>query len=364
MPGLGSTSDRPSRLRATGVAALAIALLLVTGCGHLPLARRTVQQAATLTDMQYQQVLNNLAMFSCNPNALAWHVKITGGVVQLADQGGGYVAGNLGGPGSVAPNVTVQRNVLGQWNVEPVIESGDLELLQIAYRKALDPLDLEGAIKRDAYEQICEMADAYHISLSRDVAFDLLDMMREDTMPEHLARIERILPQLERLYDEIDELALTVEPFDPERFARSGPERINKVEFLREQVIRLLFEACQRPVGQVRAYHRPGRNVGLVEQAEAKIEALLQLFDEHEGGPPNPFNSPWVCHGCKEDVPPCVCLVGKYKGCEGECYAWVGPENSEQFRDFVLIVLALAPPTAQDMAAPQAGLGAANNPNF
>ncbi|MEX2114908.1 MAG: hypothetical protein WD845_17075 [Pirellulales bacterium] len=364
MLGLRSTTDRPSKLRATGAATLAMALLLVTGCGHLPLARRTVQQAATLTDMQYQQVLNNLAMFSCNPHALAWHVKITGGVVQLADQGGGYIAGNLGGPGSVAPNVTLQRNVLGQWNVEPVIESGDLELLQIAYAKALDPLDIEGSIKRQAYEQICEMADAYHIAVSRDVAFDLIAMMIEHAQPQQLERIERIRSQLVRLYDEIDQLAITAQPYEPETFRRSGPEAPDKVEFLREQVVRLLFEACQHPVGQVRAYHRPGRNVGLVEQAEAKIEALLQLFDEHEGGPPNPFGGPWVCHGCKADVPPCACLVGKYKGCEGECYAWILPENTERFRDFVLIVLALAPPTAQDTAAPQAGLGAANNPNF
>jgi hypothetical protein len=56
--------------------------------------------------------------------------------------------------------------------------------------------------------------------------------------------------------------------------------------------------------------------------------------------------------------------VGKHKGCEGECYAWVGPESTAQFRDFVLIILALAPPSAQDLTAAQTGLGAANSPNF
>jgi hypothetical protein len=36
----------------------------------------------------------------------------------------------------------------------------------------------------------------------------------------------------------------------------------------------------------------------------------------------------------------------------------------KEFRDFTLIVLSLAPSTAQDMAASPAGLGAANSPNF
>ena len=63
-------------------------------------------------------------------------------------------------------------------------------------------------------------------------------------------------------------------------------------------------------------------------------------------------------------MPPCAFLVGEYHGCGQECYAWILPEHMKEFRDFVLIVLALAPSTSQDAASSPTGLGAANSPNF
>lgn len=314
--------------------------------------------------MQRQQVLDNLAMFACDANALAWHLKITGGVVQLADQGQGFIGANLGGPGVVAPNVGLQRNVLGQWNVDPTIESDELQLLQIAYRKAVDPLDADGSNKRTAYGEICELANDYHIALARHVALDILDTMQQSAGGAQFERLELLRGELIGLYDEIDELSLKVDPYNPDKFAAGGGEVHNKVDFLKEQVIRLLYEVRQSSVEQVRAYHRPGRNVGLVEQVEDKIEALVKLFEEHNDGAPNPFAMPWLCQGGKGDVPACACLVGKYRGCGCECYVWITPENMQQFSDFVLIVLALAPPTSQETSPFPAGFGAANNPNF
>ena len=93
-------------------------------------------QGSTVTDIQNQQVLDNLAMFACNPNAMAWHVKVTGGVVQVADQGGGIHRHEPGRTGGLDAESNVARNVLGQWNVDPVNEPDEIELLQIAYRKA------------------------------------------------------------------------------------------------------------------------------------------------------------------------------------------------------------------------------------
>ena len=51
--------------------ACAILVLAATGCTHLQLERSTIHQTATLTDLQYQQVLNNLAMLLRNQNKLA-----------------------------------------------------------------------------------------------------------------------------------------------------------------------------------------------------------------------------------------------------------------------------------------------------
>ena len=66
--------------------------------------------------------------------------------------------------------------------------------------------------------------------------------------------------------------------------------------------------------------------------------------------------------GCKKDVPKCVCYVGKYCGCQGECYAWVTPEQTKILRDFTLLILALVPPDVQEVSSPRLGVGAAFSP--
>jgi hypothetical protein len=62
-------------------AALAVALVLAgsAGCTSVRLGQRTIHQASTLPELQYQQVLDNLAQFAANPSALPWHVKFSPG---------------------------------------------------------------------------------------------------------------------------------------------------------------------------------------------------------------------------------------------------------------------------------------------
>lgn len=119
--------------------------ILGTGCTHTALERRTVKQASTLTDLQYKQVMDNLAMFAGNNDALAWHVKLKGGVVQIADQGsGGFTADIttvMGGDTRLMPAAAAQRGVLNQWDVEPAVDSDELEHLGLVYRKAVNPAD-------------------------------------------------------------------------------------------------------------------------------------------------------------------------------------------------------------------------------
>ena len=63
--------------------ALFAVLVFSSGCTHTALERRTVNQASTMADLQFHQVLDNLAMFACNPDALAWHLKLAGGTIQV-----------------------------------------------------------------------------------------------------------------------------------------------------------------------------------------------------------------------------------------------------------------------------------------
>ncbi len=65
-----------------------VALVSAFGCTHRVLMRSMVHQASTVMDIEYQMVLDNIAMFECNPSALPWHVRIKDGVVQVNDQEG------------------------------------------------------------------------------------------------------------------------------------------------------------------------------------------------------------------------------------------------------------------------------------
>jgi hypothetical protein len=60
-------------------------LACLPGCTHMALERSSINQASTLTDLQYQQVMDNLAMFSVNHYTLPWHVVPTVGTAQIQD---------------------------------------------------------------------------------------------------------------------------------------------------------------------------------------------------------------------------------------------------------------------------------------
>lgn len=52
------------------IAALIAILVCQSGCTSVRLRQRTIHQGSTLPELQYQQVLNNLAQFATNPAAL------------------------------------------------------------------------------------------------------------------------------------------------------------------------------------------------------------------------------------------------------------------------------------------------------
>lgn len=107
------------------------------GCTHMQLRRSTVRQATTLTELQYQQVLNNLAMFICDPYALPSHVAIKAGTTQAADTGTGGVLPGGSTSSLIQPAITGTRTVVEQWNTVPITDDTTLGLLQMAYRNAL-----------------------------------------------------------------------------------------------------------------------------------------------------------------------------------------------------------------------------------
>lgn len=117
---------------------LSIALLFLNGCQHLQLRRITTRQASTLSDLQYRQVLDNLAQCCDNPHALPHFAIPTGGFTQVDTNSEGslgfewdpstLVGTTLGANGS--------RGTSGNWNLESVNEADKLRRMQCAYQAA------------------------------------------------------------------------------------------------------------------------------------------------------------------------------------------------------------------------------------
>jgi hypothetical protein len=113
-----------------------LALASLTGCTSDRLRQRTVNQGGTLPELQYQQVLDNLALFSANPAALPWHINLREGTTQITDSATVGAAVDLGPPTETLPQVFGSRTAVSQWGGSPVIDTLELRLLRIAYRRA------------------------------------------------------------------------------------------------------------------------------------------------------------------------------------------------------------------------------------
>ena len=110
---------------------------LVGGVHIGPIAARArFIKRRTLTDLQYQQILNNLAMFSQNPSALPSHVNVRDGSAQVADAGSRHLLA-VGQCRQPPPSLFGSRTIVEQWGMSPVTDDTELRLLHLAYRRAL-----------------------------------------------------------------------------------------------------------------------------------------------------------------------------------------------------------------------------------
>ena len=119
-----------------------VGLACVTGCTTGRLRQRTINQGGTLPELQYQQVLDNLAQFAAQPASLPWHVNLREGTSQVTDSLSGGAAVDLGPPVTWFPQLFGSRTAVAQWGMSPVIDATELRLLRIAYRRALGSPDM------------------------------------------------------------------------------------------------------------------------------------------------------------------------------------------------------------------------------
>jgi len=118
------------------------------GCRtHLSLRDNTLSTTTTLADLNYQQVLDNLARFHNNPAAMPSLAVVNAGTVNVADQASvnanatyspTLTFGQQAGSGlpilSLLLNPSGSRNVTENWSLAPITDIDNLRRIRCAYQ--------------------------------------------------------------------------------------------------------------------------------------------------------------------------------------------------------------------------------------
>lgn len=125
------------RIQDKAVLVFLVFATLSAGCTHTQLRYNHTSQAKSLTGIYESQVLDNLAMFKKNPNALPFFAVPKAGSAQVSDNGA-ISASPLNGPAHTVLSLSsLSRNNVGSWTLEPISDPSKLRRMQCAYRRAL-----------------------------------------------------------------------------------------------------------------------------------------------------------------------------------------------------------------------------------
>ena len=255
-----------------------LGLTCFTGCTSGRLRQRTINQGSTLPELQYQQVLDNLALFATHPGSLPWHVNLREGTNQLTDSLSGGAALDLGPPVTWFPQLLGSRTAVAQWGMSPVIDATELRLLRIAYRRALGVPDMPSA--KFLVELANELKDQF--ASNADLRYE------SELFYEYQGRAYRSARELG---------AHVLSTNDATVCGYPGPS-IDRSP--------LAANVCR------------------------KIEMIQEDLAEIRPG--------WFHVGFKHDVPKDACYVGR----SGDRYAWVCPDGIDGLTEFTLTVLKIS----------------------
>lgn len=336
-----------------------MAMIPCTGCTSYQLQRSTTTQAGSLADLQYQQVLNNLAMFAANPSAIPCHVDIKNGGSQVADFGSLGLAGSFGRMmGSLAygmPSMVGSRTIVEQWGTAPVTDDTELRLLQIAYRRAFsypDTLDDDHFADDLAHElkkQISvtdDLKDLYRLFyIDREGDKDVGGLVRQlGEVGINRTRNEVIGAVVLATNDENiiqDDERVSASDF---RSSRTSPESLGRALSLSEREISVkdaILKRRRENPGPVRPKD-PTTEVFVVKRATPVIQEVRRLVKETEDDIEQIHSSWFGVARHKKEIPRCACYVGYYRDHCGEYYVWVAPDHRDELSRFTLTVLNLS----------------------
>jgi hypothetical protein len=323
---------------------LALALA-ASGCTGHQLRKSTVGQARTLTDLQYQQVLDNLAIFSLDPSTLPWHVSLKTGVAQVTDTGSAGAMLSIGSRVTAAPNVLGTRSVVEQWSTVPVTDDMTLELLRIAYRNAMG---IRGALGPDeanllAHKLSQQIATNADISVDADTLKSILDTFQREGqgLPPGPRRREAPGPSPQPIEEPPTE---DITPRGAREVARRAESWAEIYGNYGRHITDTLDETILIPDPAGPPAFRPVNPVatGLAKEV---IREVNEVQDALIGIP-----SGWFHCGRRKEIPRDACYVGR----SGHRYVWVTPDGREGLADFTLRILKLSSiiKEAQVVAAP------------
>ena len=122
----------------------------LTGCTHISLRNNTGHSTATLMDIHFKQVLDNVARFYDNPDTIPSFAVVTAGTVAVGDQAGVGVSATYSPTlssaqqgGGALPILSLlfpfngSRSLNENWSLTPVTDTDNLRRLRCAYRLLL-----------------------------------------------------------------------------------------------------------------------------------------------------------------------------------------------------------------------------------
>jgi hypothetical protein len=124
----------------------AAALILFCGCQtHANLCSNSAAVVTTLTDVNYRQILDNVALFTANPDAMPAVAVFNAGTVNVQDSRSAGISvfysptlpfSLQGGTDilNLTPGVHAQRQVTENWTMLPVTDSDNLRRLRCAFQ--------------------------------------------------------------------------------------------------------------------------------------------------------------------------------------------------------------------------------------
>jgi hypothetical protein len=265
-------------------------LSLGTGCTNSALRNSTVSQANTMTELQYQMVLENLATLAANAGTMPWHANITGGTTQMTDSAQGALGFGINsyyrpknGFLNISPAVNASRTVVQQWGHSPVTDGDELRLLRIAYRRALGSDEMPSA----------ELLD----DLAREIKKQIV--ATEDLKVESSLFYQEMFSSKNKSYAALDE---------------GTDSTVGDKKF---------FDSTGDPA-------RAARKTPLAREVASEVNEIIdELKKIHPG---------WYKVGRKHDVPKNASYVAHYK----DVYVWVEPEGVDGLTEFTLSVLEMA----------------------